>query len=84
MINTMSVDEFENIKQKVNKVKEASIRAKGVSDRILSQWKTEFEVNSEEECESKMETLKDEIEKDEEKKEKTMNRLENLADWDSI
>ena len=73
----MTVEEFEETKARVEKLKEESLKAKGQQESILAQWK-ERGINSVEEAEQKLNELNSEIEKKTARKEIIEQKLSEM------
>lgn len=73
----MTVEEFEETKARVEKLKEESLKAKGQQESILARWK-ERGINSVEEAEQKLKELNSEIEKKIARKESIEQRLSEM------
>jgi len=76
----MTTSEYERIKQKIQKAKETEIRAKGACDRIEEQWEKKG-INSKEMCNTKIEEVTAQIDRDKKKKVALLEKLENVTDW---
>jgi peptidoglycan hydrolase CwlO-like protein len=83
----MTVERFEEIKDKIESLKEKKNKAQGVIDSILKELKETYGFKSDNpiaEAEAEVKKLKTEIEEAEERIESIGNKIESLADWDSI
>jgi hypothetical protein len=58
--------------------------AEGAKQKIEEQWKKDFSIDTQEDVESKIVELNDEIGIDKKSREKLFIKLEAVADWDSL
>lgn len=83
----MTVERFEEIKEKVEKLKENKNKAQGVIDNILQTLKNDFGFDSDDpiaEAEAEIERLKKKIKESDERLEEISEEIEEIADWDNI
>jgi len=80
----MTVDRFNEIKEKIEAGKERKAKAEGVLERIREQWKTDFGVDSIEAAEETLEEMNGEIEKAEARLESIAEQLEGVTDWGAV
>lgn len=73
----MTVEEFEQTKERIEKLKEESLKAKGMQESILAKWK-EQGINSVEDAESKIKEIEKQIENKTVRKEKIEEQLKQL------
>ncbi len=69
----MDIKDLEALKARIEEAKTTKSRAEGAQERILSQWKTEFKVNSLEEAEALLAKMDTDLDRDE-------TRLQGLLD----
>ncbi len=80
----MTVQDLENIKDKIETAKETRDKAKGAKDRIELQLKNDFEITDIHTADEKAEEMKSSIEQNEKKRDKFTEQLQDLADWESV
>jgi len=80
----MKTSEFENIKDLIQRAEVKKAKSQGVKDSIKSEWKKKYGFETLEEAKDKLKELETEFNKNESRKEKLMNELEESQDWDQI
>lgn len=80
----MTVDDVEEIKEKIEKAKNISIKAQGAKERIMKQLSDDYGIQSIAQIEIEKEKRKEAIKKDEGRLEKLLAKLESSADWENI
>lgn len=80
----MKTSEFENIKDLIQRAEVEKAKSQGVKDSIKSEWKKKYGFETLEEAKDKLIELETEFNKNESRKEKLMNELEESQDWDQI
>lgn len=80
----MTVERFEEIKDKIKALELKSENAKGRMTMISEKWQREYGFSTLEEAKDKLEQLKKEQEEKELKRQEKMKVLEESYDWDSI
>lgn len=80
----MKTSEFENIKDLIQRAEVEKAKSQGVKDSIKSEWKKKYGFETLEEAKDKLKELETGFNKNESRKEKLMNELEESQDWDQI
>lgn len=80
----MKTSEFENIKDLIQRAEVEKAKSQGVKDSIKFEWKKKYGFETLEEAKDKLKELETEFNKNESRKEKLMNELEESQDWDQI
>lgn len=80
----MKTSEMERIKDLIKTAELEQAKAQGAKDNIKADWKKKYDFETLEEAKEKLEELSAEVEKNEKKKEKLMNELNESQDWDKI
>jgi DNA repair ATPase RecN len=80
----MTPSELEEIKQKLSKVNDKRIKAKGAIEQLLGQLKRDYKLNSVTETEDRISELDELIEKGETDADKIAEELESLTNWDEM
>lgn len=80
----MKASEIEKIKQLIKDAELEQAKSQGVKDSIKAEWKKKYGFDSLEEAKAKLEELETNLAKNEKKREKLMNDLEESQDWDKI
>lgn len=80
----MKTSEFENIKDLIQRAEVEKAKSQGVKDSIKSEWKKKYGFETLEEAKEKLKELNSEYDKNESRKEKLMNELEESQDWEQI
>lgn len=80
----MKVSEFENIKNLIQKAEVEKAKAQGVKENIKGEWKKKYGFETLEEAKEKLNELNSDYNKNENRKEKLMNELEESQDWEKI
>lgn len=78
------VNELARIKDLIQKAELEQAKAQGVKDSIKAEWKKKYGFDSIEEAKAKLEELEGNLAKNEKKKTKLMEELEESQDWDKI
>jgi uncharacterized protein YpuA (DUF1002 family) len=80
----MTSQKFEEIKSSIASATKKRDMAEGAKQKIVENWSKEYGISTQEEVETKLSELENEIEADKEKRDKLMKKLEDSADWDSL
>lgn len=80
----MTTKEFENIKDLIQQAEVEKAKAQGVKESIKAEWKKKYGFETLEEAKNKLDELNAEFNKNEKRKEKYMNELEESQDWEAI
>ena len=80
----MTVEEFEGIKNKINKLELDAASSKGKIESIESNWKKKSGFTSLEDAKKKRDEMSKEIADKSDTRNKLMEKLENSFDWNSI
>lgn len=80
----MRNNNFEDIIKKYKNLEKKNIEDKAELKVINKRLKEEFNCDSIEELQEKLNDMKEEKEHDEKKKNKLMEKLENITDWNEI
>ena len=80
----MTAEKFNQIKDKIEDLKESRAKAKGVMEGIEKRWEKDYGISTMEEAVEKEKEFAAELEKLETKKKTIMNKIEKVADWDNI
>lgn len=80
----MKTSEFENIKNLIQRAEVEKAKSQGVKDSIKSEWRKKYGFETLEEAKDKFKELETEYNKNESRKEKLMNELEESQDWEQI
>lgn len=80
----MKTSEMERIKDLIKTAELEQAKAQGAKDNIKADWKKKYGFETLEEAKEKLKELSAEVEKNEKKKEKLMNELNESQDWDKI
>ena len=80
----MKVNELEKIKDLIQRAELEQAKAQGVKDSIKAEWKKKYGFDSVEEAKAKLEELESNLAKNEKKKDKLIQELEESQDWEKI
>ena len=80
----MKTSEIERIKELIKTAELEQAKAQGAKDSIKVEWKKKYDFETLEEAKAKLEEISSNLEKNEKKKEKLMNELNESQDWDKI
>ena len=80
----MKVNELEKIKDLIQRAELEQAKAQGVKDSIRAEWKKKYGFDSVEEAKAKLEELESNLAKNEKKKDKLIQELEESQDWEKI
>lgn len=80
----MTSKEFEIIKEKIVSATKKRDMAEGAKQKIVESWSKDYSISTQEEVENKLTELESEIETDKEKRDRLMEKLDKVADWNSI
>ena len=80
----MTIEKFEEIKNKIKKLELDGAASKGKIESIESNWKKKYGFTSLEDAKKKRDEISKEITEKTETRDKLMNQLETSYDWDSI
>ena len=82
--NRMTASEFEQIKNKIAKEQENAMKAEGALDRIQQQLKQDFNIETDEQIEERMNELENKLNELNKKLDELTKKLESSIDWDSV
>jgi predicted AlkP superfamily phosphohydrolase/phosphomutase len=82
--NKMTASEFEQIKNKIAKEQENAMKAEGALDRIQQQLKQDFNIETDEQIEERMNALENKLDELNKRLDELIEKLESSVDWDSI
>jgi len=82
--NKMTASEFEQIKNKIAKEQENAMKAEGALDRIQQQLKQDFNIETDEQIEERMNELENKLDELNKRLDELIEKLESSVDWDSI
>jgi len=77
----MDVKQFEEIKGKIETLKEKKIRAETNLESIVAGWKKQYGITTVEEAQKKLDDTEDAIEKNDAKIDDLYKELEGLTNW---
>jgi type I site-specific restriction-modification system R (restriction) subunit len=77
----MTPTQYEDIKRKVETLKEQKARHEGMLQSIIEQWKTQYNISTIEEAEALLFTMKEQEAENDRRKQDLMARLEGLTNW---
>jgi septal ring factor EnvC (AmiA/AmiB activator) len=77
----MDVKQFEEIKGKIETLKEKKIRAETNLESIVAGWKKQYGITTVEEAQKKLDATEDAIEKNDAKIDDLYKELEGLTNW---
>ena len=80
----MEINEVEKIQELIKKAELQNAKNQGYIDSIKKNWKKEYGTDDIEEIKKRMNELKDEVKKSDERMEKLYNDLISSYDWDSL
>ena len=80
----MEIKDFENLKKKIESIKDKRSRAEGSLEQVKSQLFEKFKVKTIEEAEELSKKLSKEIESDKIKFNKYLKELDDITEWDKI
>lgn len=80
----MKVEDFENLKSKIEELKNKKSRAEGALEQVKDQLKKDFGVNDLKEASLLLEKIDKEIKSDQSKLDELLEEIENITDWDKI
>jgi len=84
MSKTMTLERYEEIKEKVEALKIKKTKAETTIESIQDRWKKDFGFTSVEEAEKKKEEIKKEIDQCETRLISLSEKIEGLTDWDEV
>jgi len=82
--NKMTASEFEQIKNKIAKEQENAMKAEGALDRIQQQLKQDFNIETDEQIEERMNALENKLDELNKRLDELIEKLESSVNWDSI
>ena len=82
--NIMTIDEFEELKERIEKEKEIKNKAKGAMENIENKWKKEYDFSTIEDAEKKENELKKEIEKSEKELDTLLKKIGDIVNEEEI
>ena len=77
----MDTQEFEQIKKKIDILKEKRAKANGAIENILDTWKKQYSINSIEEAQEQLEALQSEYDASNTKIDSWYDELKGLTNW---
>jgi len=80
----MDAREFEQIKKKIDILKEKRAKANGAIENILDTWKKQYNINSLEEAQEQLDALQEEYDTNTKKIEGWYEELKGLTNWGLI
>ena len=80
----MDAREFEQIKKKIDILKEKRAKANGAIENILDTWKKQYNINSLEEAQEQLDALQEEYDTNTKKLEGWYEELKGLTNWGLI
>ena len=80
----MTTSEFEQIKNKIAKEQENAMKAEGALDRIQQQLKQDFNIETDEQIEERMNALENKLDELNKRLDELIEKLESSVNWDSI
>jgi len=80
----MDTQEFEQIKKKIDILKEKRAKANGAIENILDTWKKQYSINSIEEAQEQLEVLQSEYDASNVKIDGWYDELKGLTNWAAI
>ena len=80
----MTACEFEQIKNKIAKEQENAMKAEGALDRIQQQLKQDFNIETDEQIEERMNALENKLDELNKRLDELIEKLESSVNWDSI
>jgi len=80
----MDVKKFEEIKEKIETLKKNKIRAETNIESIVAGWKKQYQIETVEEAQKKLDETEDAIEKNDAKIEDLYKELEGLTNWQLV
>ena len=84
MKEIITVQELEEIKEKIESKKTERDKAKGTIEKIEGDWKEEFNFSTVEEAQEKAKQLQSDIDKTNERLEKLTIKLERVTNWEEL
>ena len=82
--NIMTIDEFEELKGRIEKEKEIKNKAKGAMESIETKWEKEHSFSTIEDAEKKENELKKEIEKLEKESDTLLKKIGDIVNEEEI
>ena len=82
--NTMTIEEFEELKGRIEKEKEIKNKAKGAMENIENKWEKEYSFSTIEDAEKKENELKKEIEKSEKELDTLLKKIGAIVNEEEI
>jgi len=80
----ITVEKLTALKGKIDAAKTRKARAEGQMEKIEDGWKRDFGVDGREAAETKLQDIKAELAKDEERLNKLLREIEEAAPWDKL
>ena len=77
----MDTREFEQIKKKIDILKEKRAKANGAIENILDTWKKQYNINSLKEAQEQLDALQEEYDTNTKKIEGWYEELKGLTNW---
>ena len=82
--DVMTIEEFEELKEKIENEKEKKNKAKGAMENIENKWEKEYNFSTIEDAEKKENELKKEIEKSEKELNVLLKKIGDIVDEEEI
>lgn len=80
----MTTQKFEQIKQSIVSATKKRDMAEGAKQKIEEEWSKSYGISTQDEVENKLSELESEIENDKEKRDKLMEKLDKVTDWNLL
>jgi len=80
----LNIDQIEEIKRKIDLLKEKKAKAEGAMENIRRRWKEEYGCENEEDVKKKLAALEEEIAEGERRLSVLLTKIEQAYDWSSV
>jgi hypothetical protein len=80
----MKIDDFEQVRKKIDDLKSKQSRIEGALDQIEEQLKKEPDIKDIDQAESALNKLNKEIDEDLKKEDEMLEELEKITDWSNL
>jgi SOS-response transcriptional repressor LexA len=80
----MTTQEYEELKTKIDSKKNQMTKNEGMVQQILNDWKGKFNLSSQEEVETYIKQLENDISTDTDKTNKLFTELKSLYNWEEV
>ena len=84
MAKTMTVEQVQEIQDKIARASQLSAKAEGSIERIQKDWKDKYGFDTMDEAEAYLESLRKKHTNMTSKEEELMSELDGLVDWDTL